>query len=180
MRYPDGGGCGPGGRLARERVRLEAAERFVRGEKTTDIAREFRVSVRRVEKWRRAWREGGVEALRSKGPASRERLSPQQWARVEAELKRGPLAHGFEEDQRWTLGRIKTLIGRLCHVGYTVPGVRKLLIRHGWTCQVPLRRAVERDEEAIEVWKDEVWPRVKAPRRTWAPISASRTSRGRA
>jgi len=33
--------------------------------------------------------------------------------RLEAELRRGPLAHGFAGDQRWTLGRIKTLIGRL-------------------------------------------------------------------
>ncbi|WP_405727641.1 hypothetical protein OG607_25090 [Streptomyces sp. NBC_01537] len=30
-----------------------------------------------------------------------------------AEPKRGPLAHGFSDDQRRTLGRIKTLIGRL-------------------------------------------------------------------
>jgi hypothetical protein len=53
---------------------------------------------------------------------SRERLSPRQWARLEAELRRGPLAHGFAQDQRWTLGRIKTLIGKLFHLGYTVEG----------------------------------------------------------
>ena len=58
---------------------------------------------------------------------SRERLSPQQWARLEAELGKGPLAHGFAEDQRWTLGRIKTLIGKLFHVGYTVEGTSKLM-----------------------------------------------------
>ena len=34
----------------------------------------------------------------------------------------GPLAYGFAGDQRWTLGRIKTLIGQLFHVGYTVEG----------------------------------------------------------
>jgi len=84
---------------------------------------------------------------------SRERLSPQQWARLELELRKGPLAHGFAHDQRWTLGRIKTLIGRLFHVGYTIEGTSKLLRRHGWSCQVPVRRAIERDEEAIAVWK---------------------------
>jgi hypothetical protein len=31
--------------------------------------------------------------------------------------RKGPLAHGFANDQRWTLGRIKTLIGKLFHVG---------------------------------------------------------------
>ena len=84
-------------------------------------------------------------ALRSKGPVSRERLSAQQWARLERELGKGPLAHGFAGDQRWTLGRIKTLIGRLFHVGYTVEGTWKLMRRHGWSAQVnpfgsPLRR----------------------------------------
>jgi len=65
---------------------------------------------------------------------SRERRSPQQGARLELELGKGPLAHGFAGDQRWTLGRIKTLIGKLFHVGYTVEGgveadakLRKLL-----------------------------------------------------
>ncbi|WP_406729400.1 winged helix-turn-helix domain-containing protein [Streptomyces sp. GD-15H] len=49
--------------------------------------------------------------------------------RLKAELKRGPLAHGFTDDQRWTLGRIKTLIGRLFRKGCTVQGVAKLLRR---------------------------------------------------
>ena len=75
-----------------------------------------------MRQWHRAWRDGRTEALRSKGPVSREKLSPQQQARLEAELRKGPLAHGFANDQRWTLGRIETLIGRLFHVGYTPEG----------------------------------------------------------
>jgi putative transposase len=82
---------------------------------------------------------------------SRERLSAWQWARLESELRKGPLAHGFTADQRWTLSRIKTLIGRLFHVGYTVEGTLKLMRRHGWSCQVPVRQAMERDEEAVAV-----------------------------
>jgi putative transposase len=74
---------------------------------------------------------------------SRERLSPAQWARLEAELRKGPLAHGFAADQRWTLGRIKTLIGKLFHVGYTIEGTGKLLRWHGWSCQVPARQALD-------------------------------------
>jgi transposase len=110
---------------------------------------------------------------------SRERLSPQQRARLEAELKRGPPAHGFAGSQYWALGRIKTLIGRLFHVGYTVEGTWKLLRRHGWSAQVPVRQAMERDEEAVAAWKAGVWPDIKGPRATWAPSSASRTRRAR-
>ncbi|MER6695501.1 winged helix-turn-helix domain-containing protein [Streptomyces minutiscleroticus] len=58
-----------------------------------------------------------------------------------------------DEHQGWTLRRVKLLIGRLFHVGYTVQGVWRLLKRHGWSCQVPVRRALERDEAAIEVRK---------------------------
>lgn len=94
---------------------------------------------------------------------------------AEGRTERGPLAHGFTGDQYWTLGRIKTLIGRLFHIGYTVEGVWKLLRRHGWSCQVPVRQAMERDEQAITDWKDQVWPDIKAPRATWAPGSAPRT-----
>ena len=179
MRYAQGGGLTPKEQQTRERVRLEAGARFAQGEKTTEIAAGLRVGKRRVEKWRKSWREGGMEALRSTGAVSVERLSPQQWERLERELGRGPPAHGWEDGQGWTLVRITTLVGRMFHVGYTVQGVWKLLRRHGWSAQVPTRRAIERDDEAIAVWKDEVWPRIKAPRRTWAPTSASRTRRVR-
>lgn len=180
MRYAQGGGLTPGEQEKRERLRLEAGERFTRGDTTEDIAKDLRVTARSVRRWRRAWSQGGAEALRSRGPMAVERLSPAQWARLERELQRGPLAHGWQdESQGWTLKRVKLLIGRMFHVGYTVQGVWKLLRRHGWSAQVPVRRAIERDEEKIEVWKAEVWPQVKAPRRTWAPTSASRTRRGR-
>jgi transposase len=98
-------------------------------------SRDLRVTPGSVRRWQRAWRDGGTAALKSPGPVSRERLSSQQWARLEAELRRGPLAHGFADDQRWTLSRIKTLIGRLFHVGYTVEGTWKLLRGHGWSCR---------------------------------------------
>ncbi|MFE5550312.1 winged helix-turn-helix domain-containing protein [Streptomyces sp. NPDC056534] len=85
--------------------------------------------------------------------------------RLEQELERGPLAHGWA-DQRWTLARIKTLIGRIFHVSYMVEGTWRLLKRHGWGWQQPARRAIERDDDSVEVWKKETWPRVRAPRRS--------------
>jgi transposase len=180
MRYGQRGGYTPPEQERRERLRLEAAGRFARGDGVSEIARDLRVTPGSVRRWRRAWQDGGAAALRSKGPVSREKLSPLQWARLEAELRRGPLAHGFADNQRWTLVRIKTLIGRLFHVGYTVEGTWKLMRRHGWSCQVPVRQAMERDEDAIELWKTEVWPDIKAPLATWAPTSASRTRQARA
>ena len=63
---------------------------------------------------------------------------------------------------------------RLFYVGYTAEGTSKLMRRHGWSAQVPVRQAMERDEGAVAVWKAEVWPEIKGWRGTWAPTSASR------
>ncbi|WP_422070950.1 winged helix-turn-helix domain-containing protein [Streptomyces lasalocidi] len=35
-----------------------------------------------------------------------------------------------------------------------------LLKRHGWSCRVPARRAIERDETAVAGWVKETWPSV--------------------
>src|SRR2546423_8161934 len=179
MRYAQRGGYTPAEQQRRERLRLQAADRFARGDTITEIARDLRVTEGSVRRWRKAWRDGGAEALRSRGPVSREKLAPRQWARLEMELRKGPLAHGFANDQRWTLGRIKTLIGRLFHVGYTPEGVWKLMRRHGWSCQVPVRQALERDDEAVGGWEGQGWADIKAPLAAWAPGSASRTRPGR-
>src|SRR4029077_15705965 len=167
MRYAQRGGYTPAEQQRRERLRLEAAGRFASGDNVSEIARDLRVTEGSVRRWHRAWQDGGTEALRSKGPVSREGmrpqtgarlgaearggLSPQRWARLELERRKGPLAHGFAGDQRWTLGRIKTLIGKLFHVGYTIEGTSKLMRRHGWSAQVPVRQAMKRDGEAITV-----------------------------
>ncbi|GAA2165359.1 hypothetical protein GCM10009727_83930 [Actinomadura napierensis] len=154
---------------------MQAAQWFAEGRPNAWVAAELRVGLRQVEKWRQAWRAGGTEALRSKGPHGRPRLDDAQFALLEAELNRGPAAHGYADDQRWTLGRVAGLINKLFAIDYTVPGVSLLLRRNGWSVQVPGRRAIERDEQAIAAWKREVWPQVEAPRRTWAPGSVSKT-----
>ena len=128
------------------------------------------MSTKSAYQWRRCWRAGGHRGAGLEGagrggvPAG---AGPD--GAPGRELERGPLAHGWP-DQRWTLARIKTLIGRLFHVSYTVEGTW-LLLRNGWSWQQPARRAIERDEDAVELWKKEVWPQVKRPRRRPGPGS---------
>ncbi|MEU4728900.1 winged helix-turn-helix domain-containing protein [Streptomyces sp. NPDC023588] len=177
MRYAQGGGLTDAERATRERLRLQAVGRFEGGQKNPDIAAALRISVRSVERWRLAWRELGQTGVLSKGSPGRPRLSEAQMARLARELERGPLAHGWA-DQRGTLARIKSLIGRLFHVSYTVEGTWRLLKRHGWSWQQPARRAIERDDAAVEVWQKETWPRVRGPRWSAVPGSSSRTRLG--
>ncbi|MEU9663945.1 winged helix-turn-helix domain-containing protein [Streptomyces chartreusis] len=157
-------------KAARERIRLQAVVRFEGGETNREVAAALRVS----ERWCRVWRERGEAGVLSQGSPGRSRFSETQVARLERKLERGPLVHGWA-DQRWTLARVKTLIGRLFHGSYTVEGTWRLLKRQGWSWQQPARRAIERDEDAVEVWKKEIWPRVRAPRQSAAPGSSSRT-----
>ncbi|MDQ1005803.1 transposase-like protein [Streptomyces sp. V4I23] len=79
MRYPQGGGLTAERQQFREEVRLQAAERFAQGEASSVIAKDLRVSVRSVQRWRQMWDEGGPRALRSQGPASLPRLSQKQF-----------------------------------------------------------------------------------------------------
>lgn len=90
MSYAQGGGLTDAGRAARERVRLQAVERFEGGQKNREIAATLRVSERSVERWRRQWRELGQAGVLSKGSPGRPRLSDTQIARLERELEQGP------------------------------------------------------------------------------------------
>lgn len=90
-----------------------------------------------------------MEGLKSKGPA---KLSDDRFALLEEELAKGLTAHGWE-DQRWKPERVRTLIGRRFHISCSIAGVWRLLHRHGWSWQSPARRALERDEHAVQLWK---------------------------
>ncbi|MFJ4969850.1 winged helix-turn-helix domain-containing protein [Streptomyces sp. NPDC088755] len=90
----------------------------------------------------------GLAGVASKGSPGRPRLSSTQITRLERELERGPLVHGWT-DQQWTLARVKAMIGRLFHVSCTVEGTWRLFRRHGWSWQQPVRRAIERDDDAV-------------------------------
>ena len=162
MRYPDSGGLSAEGRARREMVRLQAAQLFAQDASPVQVAYRLRVSAKSAYQWRRRWRAGGQAALASEGPGGcRCRLTGTQLARLRAALEQGPAAWGWIEDQRWTLPRVTTLIGRLCHVRYTPRGTSYLLHRMGFTPQVPIHRAIERDEAAITAWRDQTWAKVR-------------------
>nr|WP_112465886.1 winged helix-turn-helix domain-containing protein [Streptomyces triticisoli] len=174
MRYPQGGGLTAERRAFRERIRMEAAEMFAAGQDNALVAKQLRVSVRSVQRWHRAWQDGGRPALHSKGSAARPKLDEALFAVLEQELAKGPIAHGWP-DQTWTLARIKTLIGRRFHRALTLSTIAQMLRRHGWSHQIPARRALERNEEAVTGWVKETWPQAEAPRRRSMAGSSSKT-----
>lgn len=182
MRYPDGVACLTASeRVRRGRVRFEAAEMFEQGVAPPGVAKRLRVSRKSAYAWHALWCEGGVEALRSKGPSGPpSRMKPEWRAWLEEVLEQGSAAHGWVEDQRWTLPRIALLIARRFHVRFSAAQVCRILHQMGWSVQVPVHRAAERDPQAVERWMRQVWPSVERQCGTRGRGCSSRTRQGRA
>jgi transposase len=150
---------------------------FADGKSAVEVAGLLEVSTKSAYQWRRAWVTGGVEALASKGPAGPEpRLSAEQLARLKARLQLGPAAAGYGEDQRWTLARIVALIATMFHLRVSVTTAWQAMRRLGYTAQLPIHRAIERDEAAIAHWRRYQWPAVKESPPAHPPGSLSLTS----
>jgi transposase len=152
-------------RQALERIRLQAGELFAAGRSQAEVARRLGVSRQNVSRWHGRWCSGGSEALPSAGPTGpTPRLSDAQLAAVRQALRQGAQAHGFDPDH-WTLERIATVIEQVTGVAYHPGQVWKLLRRRvGWRLQRPARRAIERNEQAIQRWVERDWPRIRQKR----------------
>jgi transposase len=75
-------------------------------------------------------------------------------------LLEGAGANGFI-GELWTLDRVALVIERLTGVRHHPAWVWALLHhRLGWSVQHPKRRPVERDQQAVDRWVKERWPRI--------------------
>jgi transposase len=155
---------------------MQAVELFEAGVRQVDVVTQLGVSAQTASRWYRGWQTGGRDALIGAQRLGRvSRLSDAQLAEVQVALVAGPKANGFATDM-WTLARVAQVIEQVTGVRYS-PSQTWLILRQrlGWTRQRPARRAVERDEEAIEQWVKRDWPRIKKGLDAKAPGSASRT-----
>src|SRR5215471_8118294 len=101
-----------------EMRRMHAAELFAEGVIPAEIARRVGVQHQIVSQWRKAWRQGGRDALRSGGPVGRKsRLTAAQLQTVKAALVTGAVAFGYSTDV-WTLPRVAEVIHRVTGVAY--------------------------------------------------------------
>lgn len=158
--------------------RRRRALRFLdEGQSLHEVARLLECAPSSVMRWRDARQAGGVEGLRVRfSPGRPAKLDPRQRKRLVRLLLQGALAHGYATEL-WTTSRVARLIWKEFRVRYHRDHVGRLLHGLGWSVQKPERRALERDEERIERWKKEAWPRMKKKPRGWVPTSSSSTNR---
>jgi transposase len=157
---------------------MQALELKQQGWKQRDIAAALGATEAAVSQWLAAARSGGRDALRSHTDrrGSRPRLTLPQRRLIPDFLWHGPEAYGFRGEV-WTCGRVAEVLQEEFGISYSTSQVSRLLKRIGWTPQVPLTRAIQRDEEAIERWRIESWPvlkeRARRERRTLVFVDES-------
>lgn len=154
----------------REWRRLQALHLKEQGWHRCDVAEALDVTERSVSRWSSIARDRGPQGLLSASiPGRPPALALQQRRWVPELLWHGPEAYGFR-GSAWTCRRIAKVIEEEFGVRYDKSNVSRLLKQLGWTPQMPIQRASQRDEAAIEDWRSQRWPRLlsesRAERRT--------------
>ncbi len=150
----------------REGRRLRAWELYQQGWAQKQIAAALGVTAGAVSQWIARGTAGGVAALRNRSrPGAKPKLTQAQRDRIPDLLKRGAEAHGFIGNV-WTQERIAEVLKRAFGVQYHHDHIGRLLRSIGWSVQKPIERATQRNEAAIERWRQDTWSTIKKKRST--------------
>jgi transposase len=132
------------------------------GEKAADVAASLGMCRTYLYRWIAVAKERGMDALAmkvAKGP--RPKLSDKQCAQLTRLIVgKDPRQYGLDFGL-WTRRIVAGLIQEKFGVTMSLVGVGKLLARLHITPQKPLRRAYERDPQAVAKWVDEDYPRLR-------------------
>jgi len=147
--------------VALEKRRFRAAKLFDTDLNNSEIGRRLKVSNQTVSRWRKEHQDAGDVALRRAGRAGRlPCLNEADKARLVELLHQGPEALGYETPL-WTCERVAHLIDKNFEVDYHPGHVWRILRQLNWSVQLPVGRALERNEGLIDDWKRNRWPAIK-------------------
>jgi transposase len=148
-----------------EEIRRMAVERVREGESPGAVIASYGFCRTTIYKWLQAIedRRRGLDALRSrKGTGRPRKLTKLQGQRVFRWINgKDPRQYGFDFGL-WTRKVVAELISDKFDVELSLASVGKLLAEVGLTPQKPLKRAYERDPQAIDAWKRDTYPSIAA------------------
>jgi transposase len=144
----------------REWRRLRAWHLFQHGWTEREIAQALGASKGAVSQWLTSARKGGRQVLLSRPHGTHAKLTEEQKRLIPDFLWHGPEAYGFRGEV-WTCPRVVDVLAREFGVTYHRDHVSRILKELGWTPQIPITRAIQRDEAAIAHWRAEVWPELR-------------------
>jgi transposase len=144
----------------------------------SEVARRFRVCRQTISRWVDEVQAGGKDALKRAGRAGRKaELTEADRERLQRLLLQGPEKLGYATPL-WTCARVAHWIENEFEVEYHRGHVWKILDALGWSCQRPVGRARERNEEEIRRWRRVRWPAIKKKPKKKGVRSSSSTKAG--
>lgn len=146
-----------------ETLRIRAVRQIEDGAHPEDVAEVLGLDRSTVFKWLARYREGGIAALKAKPvPGRPSKLDGRQIARLYA-LIVGSDPRQLEFDfALWTREMVRQVIRAEFKVALSVVSVGRLLKKMGLSPQRPLYRAYEQNPEAVQRWKTETYPAIRA------------------
>ena len=146
-----------------EVLRLRAVDQVEAGAHPEDVAEALGLARGTVYMWLAKYREGGREALRARPvPGRPAKLSGEQLRRLYALIVGADPRQLEFEFALWTREMVRELIRREFEVALSVVSVGRLLRKLGLSPQRPLYRAYQQNPEAVERWKSEEYPAIRA------------------
>jgi len=142
----------------REWKRMRAWDLHRHGWRHCVIAEALNVADESVSRWvSRAKRDGASSLLAHAHPGCPPRLTEEQRRLIPDFLWHGAEAYGFH-GELWTCGRVAAVLKDEFGVSFHPGHVSRILKELGWTPQVPITKAIQRNEDEIDRWRREVWP----------------------
>jgi transposase len=144
-----------------ENRRRLAVTRVQEGYSQAEVARFLGVHVRTVRRWVADYRRDGDAGLAARQhPGPTPRLTPEQERVVLGWFRKCPTEFGCPTEL-WTAPRVAQLIERTFGVTFHPRYLNAWLTARGITPQKPKRQSRERDQEEIDRWIEEDWPRIQ-------------------
>ena len=148
---------------ALQHLRMLAVKRVIEdGEAPSDVMKSLGFSRTAIYPWLRAYEDKGLEALVEKiaqGPESKftekQRQQVKRWI-----LGKDPRQYGFDFGL-WSRRIVQSLIKERMGIECGLTAVGRLLASLDITPQKPLRRAYERDPEAVALWEEETYSKLR-------------------
>ena len=140
--------------------RRVSASKYFNAKSNYWIGNKLGVSREAVGQWKRKWEKEGIKGLKQGKYGRISKLTQSQEKTIQKDILKGAEKCGYSGDF-WTLGRITDYIKKKTGIAYRDRSIWHALERFGFSCQVPERRARERDEKAIRAWTATTWSAVK-------------------
>lgn len=146
-----------------EELRIRAVKQVQSGISPEEVTRVLGLSRATIYNWLSSYREGGMQALKAKDiPGRPPRLtgSMMKWI-YDTIVQKTPLQFRFEF-ALWTREIIGEVIFKKYKIRLGLSSVSRLLRQLGLSCQRPIFKAWQQNDQQVKNWLKKVFPKIKA------------------